>query len=101
MDAQQGLARVVAVLLLINSSVEKYIFSHLVPPVDGENLAAYVLGIFEPIEMFTGKCIAIIHRLNDDDDKLGVTPHEKTYTDDQITALTEFQERFFTSIILR
>jgi inorganic pyrophosphatase len=71
------------------------------PAADGENLDAYVLGIFEPIEAFTGKCIAIIHRLNDDDDKLIVTPLEKTYTDDQITALTEFQERFFTSIILR
>ena len=37
---------------------------------DGGELDAYVLGVERPIESFTGKCVAIIHRLNDDDDKL-------------------------------
>ena len=36
---------------------------------DGEELDCYVLGIFEPIESFSGKCIAVIHRTNDNDDK--------------------------------
>ena len=31
---------------------------------DGEELDSYVLGINEPLETFTGKCIAIIHRIN-------------------------------------
>ena len=65
---------------------------------DGEELDAYLLGVFDPVEKFTGKCIAVIHRTNDDDDKLVVVPEEKNYTDDQIKALTEFQERFFESI---
>lgn len=68
---------------------------------DGEELDAYLLGVFDPIEKFTGECIAIIHRTNDDDDKLIVVPKNKNYTDDQIRALTEFQERFFDSIIIR
>ena len=67
---------------------------------DGEELDAYLLGVFEPVESFTGVCIAVIHRLDDDDDKLIVVPAEKTYTPDQIRALTEFQERFFTSKIV-
>ncbi len=67
---------------------------------DGEELDAYVLGVFEPIESFKGRVIAIIHRTNDDDDKLIVTDG-RNYTDDQIRALTEFQERFFESIIIR
>lgn len=50
---------------------------------------------------FTGRCIAVIHRLDDDDDKLVLVPDGKEYTDDQIRALTEFQERFFQSVILR
>lgn len=29
---------------------------------DGEELDAYVLGIYEPLDKFVGKCIAIIHR---------------------------------------
>ena len=61
----------------------------------------YVLGIFEPIEYFKGKCIALIRRKNDNDDKLIVVPENKTYTDEQILALTEFQERFFKSEIIR
>jgi len=62
---------------------------------DGEAIDAYVLGVFEPLQTFTGQCIALIHRLNDDDDKLIVVPPGKQYTPDQIAALTEFQERFF------
>lgn len=68
---------------------------------DGHELDAYILGVFEPVATFTGQCIAVIHRTNDDDDKLVIVPDGVTYTDDQIKALTEFQERWFTSIILR
>lgn len=68
---------------------------------DGEELDAYVLGEHEPIESFNGEVIAIIHRTNDDDDKLVVMEKGRNYTDDQIRALTEFQERWFESIIIR
>ena len=68
---------------------------------DGEDLDAYVLGVFEPLEEFHGHCIAVIHRLDDEDDKLVVAPEGRNFTDEQICALTEFQERFFKSIILR
>jgi inorganic pyrophosphatase len=68
---------------------------------DGEELDAYVLGVYEPISEFNGKVIAYIHRVNDDDDKLIVVPEGKDYSDDAIRALTEFQERFFESEIIR
>lgn len=67
---------------------------------DGEEIDVYVLGIFKPIDEFEGEVIAIIHRTDDDDDKLVVVPKGKTYSDEQIKALTEFQEQFFNSIIL-
>lgn len=66
---------------------------------DGEPIDAYVLGIFDPVEEFTGRCMAVVHRLDDDDDKLIVVPDGQHYSDEQIQALVEFQERFFTSII--
>lgn len=66
---------------------------------DGEDVDAYVLGEFEPLNEFDGKCIAIIHRENDEDDKLVVA--RKNYSDEQIIALTEFQEKFFESKIIR
>lgn len=68
---------------------------------DGAELDAYVLGVFEPVEEFTGICIAVIHRVEDNDDKLVVVPDNVEYTDEQILALTEFQERYFTSEVLR
>ena len=68
---------------------------------DGEELDAYLLGVFEPVQNYIGKCIAVIHRTNDDDDKLVVVPEGKEYTDEQIRALTEFQERYFESEIIR
>lgn len=68
---------------------------------DGEELDAYVLGQHKPLEKFTGQVIAIIHRTNDDDDKLIVVEEGKNYTDEQIRALTEFQEQWFESEIWR
>ena len=68
---------------------------------DNEELDAYLLGVFEPVDEYTGKCIAIIHRTNDNDDKLVIVPENKEYTDDSINALTEFQEQYFEHIIIR
>ena len=68
---------------------------------DGEELDAYLLGVYEPVEEYDGEVIAYIHRTNDDDDKLIVVPKGVNYSDDAIKALTEFQERFFESVIVR
>ena len=68
---------------------------------DGEELDCYLLGVFEPVKTYKGKCIAIIHRVDDDDDKLIIVPKNKEYSDDAINALVEFQERYFEHIIVR
>lgn len=68
---------------------------------DGEELDAYVLGVHEPLDEFEGKVVAIIRRTNDNDDKLVVMPEERNYTDEQIEALTEFQEQWFKHEIIR
>ena len=69
---------------------------------DGDEVDAYVLGVDIPLEKFSGKCIAVIHRLNDDDDKLVVvTKDGEGITDDEIIKLTFFQEKYFKSIIIR
>lgn len=68
---------------------------------DKEEIDCYVLGIEEPIEEFEGICIAVIHRLNDDDDKIIVAPEGMNYTDSEIRKLTEFQEKYFISEIIR
>ena len=68
---------------------------------DGEELDCYLLGVFEPFENLEGKCIAIIHRTDDNDDKLIIVPDGKNYDDSAIEALTEFQEQYFEHVIIR
>ena len=68
---------------------------------DGEELDCYLLGVFEPVEQYKGKCIAIVHRTNDNDDKLIIVPNDKDYSEDAINALVEFQEQYFEHIIIR
>lgn len=68
---------------------------------DGEELDAYVLGVTEPLTTFTGRCIAFIHRTNDDDDKLVVVPEGAELTNEEIRSATDFQEQYFMSEINR
>jgi inorganic pyrophosphatase len=72
-----------------------------VPAADGEDQDAYILGVFEPVDEFVGVCIAVLHRENDVEDKLIVAPHGRSYSDDQILALTEFVESSFKTKIVR
>lgn len=72
-----------------------------VPAPDGEELDAYILGVLCPIKTFTGTCIAVIRRSDDDDDKLVVAPAGMDFSDEQILELTDFQERFFRPTVIR
>jgi inorganic pyrophosphatase len=60
---------------------------------DGEELDAYLLGPTQPLDHGEGSCVGIIHRLDDDDDKLVVIPTGYHLTDDEILAAVAFQER--------
>ena len=63
---------------------------------DGQELDAYYLGVNRPLHTAKGKCIAIIHRLNDDDDKLIIVPETHIdLTNDEITQAVNFQEQWF------
>ena len=68
---------------------------------DGDELDAYYLGVNEPLQKATGVCIAIVHRKNDDDDKLVVVPKGVKLTDEEILAQVHFQEQWFDSQIVR
>lgn len=68
---------------------------------DGEELDAYLLGTNQPVKEGSGKVIAIIHRTNDDDDKLIVSANGNDISDKDIRAKTNFQEKFFESLIIR
>ncbi len=67
---------------------------------DGKELDCYVLGEDKPLKEYTGKCIAVIHRLEEDDDKLIIVPNGKTYTSKEIRLLTDFQEKYYKSVVI-
>ena len=68
---------------------------------DGEELDVYVLSVFEPLNEYTGQCIAVIHRTDDDDDKLIVVPEGVNLEDVEIEKAVAFQEKWFKHILLR
>ena len=62
---------------------------------DAEELDAYILGINTPLKEFTGTCIAVIQRKNDNDDKLIVVPQNLSLSNEQIEEQTHFQDLQF------
>lgn len=64
---------------------------------DGEEQDAYVLGVNEPLKEFVGKVIAIIHRMDDVEEKWVVAPDGVSFTQDEILRQVAFQEQYFVS----
>ena len=66
---------------------------------DGEEQDAYILGVNESVKEFNGKIIAIIHRIDDVEEKWVVAPENTTFTKEEIMQEVEFQEKYFKSEI--
>lgn len=67
---------------------------------DGEEQDAYVLGVEEAVDEFTGKIIAIIRRKDDIEEKWVVAPVGKMFSKDEIEMKIRFQEQYFDSEII-
>ena len=66
---------------------------------DGEEQDAYLLGLDEPVQEYTGVIIAIIHRYDDVEEKWVVAPEGMIFTKEEIEKQTYFQEQYFKSEI--
>lgn len=69
---------------------------------DGEELDVYLIDEEKEVSTYRGKCIGILQRLNESDDKLIVvnTSSHKKYTEDEILEKINFQEKYFESLII-
>lgn len=67
---------------------------------DGEEQDAYILGVNEAVEKFTGTIIAIVHRNDDVEEKWVVAPAGMTFTKEEIEEQIHFQEQYFDSEIM-
>ena len=62
---------------------------------DNEWQDAYLYGVTTPVEWFEGEVIAVVHRLNDVEDKWVVAAPGTRATELEIRRAVDFQERFF------
>jgi inorganic pyrophosphatase len=62
---------------------------------DGEEQDAYVLGVEEPLQEFTGVVIAVIHSFDDVEEKWVVAPEGVKISKEEILDQVKFQEQFF------
>ena len=66
---------------------------------DGEELDVYLLGLDTPVEKYTCKIIAIVHRRNDCEDKLVGAPEGMSFSAEEIERYVHFQEKYYDSYI--
>ena len=62
---------------------------------DGEEQDVYILGADRPLKRFTGKVVAVWHRLNDNEDKWIVDLKDEPLMADEIVESIAFQEQYF------
>ena len=75
---------------------------------DGAEQDIYLFDCNKPVETYTGKVIAVYHRINDVEDKWIVVPEKSKYatnpsalSDEEILKSIEFQEKFFAGRLYR
>ncbi len=66
---------------------------------DGEELDVYLLGVDEAVKACTACVIGIVHRRDDEEDKLIAAPRGMIFTKSQMAQAVAFQERYFESEI--
>lgn len=66
---------------------------------DGEEQDVYILGVDEPVREFVGRVIAVIHRVDDVEEKWVAAPEGMRFTKEEIWERVRFQERYFQSEI--
>ncbi len=67
---------------------------------DGEEIDVYLLGVSVPVRDFSCRIIAVIERLDDDENKLVGAPVGVGFTKEEIESLTNFQEQYFDTKII-
>lgn len=75
-----------------------YVDGGIVMP-DNEAIDAYLLGVDEAVSEYTGVVAAVIHRIDDNEDKLIVIPENTAVSREKIRHDTYFCERYFDTAI--
>ena len=67
---------------------------------DGEEIDVYLLGVSVPVRDFACRIIAVIERIDDNEDKLVAAPVGSKFSKEEIERFTNFQEQYFDTRII-
>lgn len=67
---------------------------------DGEEQDVYILGVDKPVDRFTGRIIAVVHRNDDVEEKWVAAPENMDFTKEEIMEQVGFQEQYFDSEVV-
>lgn len=68
---------------------------------DGEEIDAFIVGVDKPLKEFEGVVIGIVHRFDDNEEKLVVAPEGTDFSKEEIEKLIYFQEKYFNSKVIK
>lgn len=86
-------------LSLAGLSGKLWVYRRCSDPGRGRTRMPISLGVDIPVDKFTGRKIAIIHRKDDVGDKWVVAPENMPYTKQQIEEMVYFQEQYYDSFV--
>lgn len=66
---------------------------------DGEEQDVYILGVTEPLDVFTGKIIGVVRRKDDNEDKFLAAPEGLHFSAEQMRQQIHFVEKYFDSAV--
>lgn len=64
---------------------------------DDEELDVYLIGVTEPVKVYTGRIIGIVHRDDDVEDKLIMAPEGMSFSVSEMESAVRFQEQYYHS----
>ena len=67
---------------------------------DGEEQDVYLLGINEPVKEADCRVIGVVHRKNDDEDKLIAAPEGMLFSKSEMEEAVRFQEQYFDTDVI-
>lgn len=81
-------------IILLTTDISKALWLLMVRKQD-----AYIVGVNEAVKEFTGKITAVVHRLDDVEEKWVVAPENLSFSEKEIMEQIKFQEQYFKSEI--
>ena len=76
----------------INHGILPGVFNSL-----GKELGVYLIGVNIPVEKYTAQIVGIVHRCDDNEDKLVAVPEGLSYNYSEILEAIHFQEQYYKS----